>query len=179
VETAGALATFNPLEPVELPRYDHDDLYRCFRALLDFIDRQLGEAIPTRFKELKLTFDGAKKQYATAALNTELVSPKNLYYLGVKANMDSQELNELVVQHGKAGSRTGVPTLEMLKLQGLRLEQLVAAPTEIAGPPGFQYYKVEPHGAQWTKVREEFGFAVSLGKLENADVRLYVVVPES
>ena len=42
---------------------------------------------------------------------------------------------------------------------------------------GFEYFKLEPHGAQWQKVREDFSFALSLGKLESADVRLYVVQP--
>lgn len=179
VETAGALAAFNLDEPVELPTYDHDDLYGCFRVLLDFIDVQLGEALPTRFTELRMPFDPAKKIYATGELNAQLVDPRNLFYLGVKAQLDSQELNRWVVEHGKAGSRSGVATLVMLNVEGLRLEHLPAAPTEIAGPAGFEYYKVEPHGAQWTKVKDDFSFALSLGKLENADVRLYVVVPEA
>jgi predicted component of type VI protein secretion system len=66
----------------------------------------------------------------------------------------------------------------MLNTAGLRLERLPAAPTEIAGRAGYEYFKLEPHGPQWSKVREEFSFALSLGKLENADVRLYVVAHE-
>lgn len=179
VETAAALATFNSSEAVELPRYDHDDLYRCFHELIEFIDQQLADVIPQRFLEIKLAFDPAKKLYFTTDLNTDLVGPKNLFYLGVKADMAVDELKQLVVQHGKAGSHSGVPTLVMLAIEGLRLEHLPAAPLEIAGPPGFEYYRVEARGAQWSKVQEEFAFALSLGKLETADVRLYVVTPES
>ncbi len=179
VETAGSLAAFASEEPPELPRYEHDDLYRCFHELIQFIDIHLGEAVPTRFKELTMPFDAGKKFYATDALNTELVDPRNLYYLGIKANMDSKELAKLVVDHGKAGSRSGVATLAMLNTKGLRLEHLPGAPTEIAGPPGLEYFKLEPHGPQWSKVREDFNFALSLGKLETAQVHLYVVTSES
>lgn len=178
VETAGALAAFQSLEPADLPRYEHDDLYRCFRDLIAFIDQHLGEAIPDRFTELKLAYEPAKAVYATDELNTDLVNPHNNFFLGIHANLDSQELNQLVVEHGKAGSRSGVATLVMLNTKGLRLEHLPAAPTEIASRAGFEYYKVEPHGQQWQKVREDFNFGLSLGKLESADVRLYIVTPE-
>ena len=179
IETAGALASFQATEPVELPRYDHDDLYGCFRTLIDFIDVQLGETLPSRFTELKMGFDAREKTYVTTELNAELVDPRNFYYLGVKAPLDSKELNQWVVEHGKAGSRSGVKTLVMLNVEGLRLEHLPGAPTEIAAPAGFEFYKVEPHGAQWSKVKDDFTFALSLGKLENAEVRLYVVTSES
>lgn len=179
VETAGALAAFQSLEPPDLPRYVHHDLFRCFAELIAFIDQNLGEAIPDRFTELKLAFDASKSLYATDELNTDLVDPHNHYFLGIQANLDSEELRQLVVEHGKAGSRSGVATLVMLNTKGLRLERLPAAPTEIAGRAGFEYYKVEPHGAQWQKVREDFSFAIGLGKLESADVRLYIVTPET
>ncbi len=178
IETAGALASFQLAEPAELPRYDHDDLYGCFQRLIDFIDVQLGETLPSRFTELKMSFDAKEKAYLTTELNTELVDPRSLYYLAVKAPLDSEELNQWVVDHGKAGSRTGVKTLVMLNVEGLRLEHLPGAPTEIAAPAGFEFYKVEPHGAQWSKVKEDFSFALSLGKLENAEIRLYVVTTQ-
>jgi type VI secretion system protein ImpJ len=178
IETAGALAAFQSTEPVELPGYEHDDLYGCFRKLIDFIDVQLGETLPSRFTELKMAFDAKDKVYLTADLNAALVDARNFYYLGVKAPLDSKELNQWVVDHGKAGSRSGVKTLVMLNVEGLRLEHLPGAPTEIAAPAGFEFYKIEPHGAQWSKVKEDFTFALSLGKLENAEVRLYVVTPE-
>jgi type VI secretion system protein ImpJ len=101
VETAGALAAFKLMEPVELPNYDHDDLYGCFQGLIKFIDVQLAEAVPTRFTELRMPFDAAKKIYVTGELNTQLVDPRNLFFLGVKAQLDSQELNRWVVEHGK------------------------------------------------------------------------------
>ncbi len=180
VETAAALGAFAGEEAADLPRYDHRDLYACFRGLIRFIDLHLGEALPSRFTELVMPFDAAKKMYATEALNTQLVDPRNFYYLGIRAtNMDSQELAKLAVDHGKASSRSGVTTLVMLNTKGLRIEHLPAAPTEIAGPAGLEYFKLEPRGAQWNKVREDFSLALSLGKLENAEVRLYVVVPES
>ncbi len=179
VETAGSLAAFNALEAAELPLYDHDDLYGCFHALIEFIDAQLGEAVPTNFHELPMPFDPAKKYYATHDLNVERVDPRNSFFLAIKAAMDSKQLAQHVAEFGKASSCRGVPPLVMLNTKGLRLEHMPAAPTEIAARAGFEYFKVDPHGQGWSKVKDEFCFGLSLGKLENADVRLYVVIPKA
>jgi type VI secretion system protein ImpJ len=179
VETAGALAAFRDMEAAELPLYDHEDLYTCFHNLIAFINEALEDVEPTNFFELPMPFDAAKKYYATKDLNVERVDPRNAYFLAIKARMDSKQLAEHVAEYGKAGSCRGVPPLVMLNTRGLRLEHMPAAPTEISARVGFEYFKLDPHGPGWTKVRDEFCFALSLGKLEDADVRLYVVIPRA
>jgi predicted component of type VI protein secretion system len=67
----------------------------------------------------------------------------------------------------------------MLNRAGLKIEHLPGAPTEIAARAGYEYFKLDAHGPQWKKVRDEFTFAISVGKMENADIRLYIVLPES
>lgn len=178
LEAASALSAFQSTEAVELPTYDHDDLMGCFQRVIAHIDLHLGEAVPTRFTELKLDWRPADRIYVTDALNATLVDPRNQVYLAVKAPMDSQELSKWVVEQGKASSANGIKALALLAVEGLRIEHLPAAPTEIASHGGFEYFRVETHSAQWNKVREEFSFGLSLGRLEDADARLYVVAPE-
>jgi type VI secretion system protein ImpJ len=178
VETAGALSAFKRDDALEVPIYDHQDLYGCFHGLIRLIDAALQEAVPTRFRELPMPWDPQRRCYATSELNVQLVDPRNLYYLAVRAGMDAKELAALVVDHGKAGSRTAVATMVLLNVKGLRLEHMPAAPTEIAARAGYEHFKIDPHGNNWNKVREEFSFALNLAKLENADVRLYVVTSE-
>ena len=178
VDCAGALAAFSHPEPVELPLYDHTDLYRCFHELIHFIDVELGESVPTRFTRLDMPFEDLRKTYVTDQVSLEQADPRNVFYLAVKAAIDARELTDMVVNHGKASSSSGVTPLVMLNVAGLRIESLPGAPTEIAAETGFQYFRVEPHGKEWTKVREEGSFALSLGKLEEATVRLYVVRPQ-
>jgi predicted component of type VI protein secretion system len=61
---------------------------------------------------------------------------------------------------------------------GLPLERLPGAPAEIESMAGYFYFRVDPHGKEWAKVRDEFSFALHLGKLENASVFLYVAGTE-
>ncbi|HTO69775.1 MAG TPA: type VI secretion system baseplate subunit TssK [Myxococcota bacterium] len=177
VETAGALAAFSLQEPVELPRYDHDDLYRCFHEVIAFIERELEKALPDRFTELEMRHD--RTAYTTKELTRELVEARNHFFIAIKAAVDAQELVALVREFGKCAARDELPSIEMLKLAGLRLEPLPAAPTEIAARVGFSYWKLEPHGKLWNRVRDDCTLALSLGKLEGADVRLYVVSAEA
>jgi type VI secretion system ImpJ/VasE family protein len=180
VETAGALAAFRQAEALELPLYRHDDLYGCFHELIAFLEAQLEETLPVRFREIPLPFDNERKHYATHELNTETVDPRNTFFLGVKPppNIEKEELVNLLQRHAKASSVTGVKTLEMLNRAGLTLEKLPGAPTEIAARAGYEYFKIDSGGPQWKRVKEDFTFAISVGKLENAEMRLYVVLPE-
>ena len=177
VETAGALAAFSQAEIAELPRYDHENPYPAFHALLAFIERELEAALPDRFTELELRHD--RTAYTTKELTRDLVEPRNHFFLAIKAAVDAQELLEMVRTLGKCAARDELPSITMLNLAGLKLEPLPAAPTEIAARVGFQYWKLEPHGKLWNRVRDDCTLALSLGKLEGADVRLYVVSAEA
>jgi type VI secretion system protein ImpJ len=173
VETAAALGAFALSEPAELPRYDHEDLYPCFQGLLRFIDEKLEEVVPHRFREFEMRFE--RTAYITQELSLELANPRNHFFIGIKAAIDSLELTKLVQEYGKCAARAELGSILMLNLGGLRLEPLSAAPADIAARLGFQYWKLEPHGKLWTQVRSDGSLALSLGKLQGADVRLYVV----
>ena len=175
VEVAGALASFNLDEPAELPLYDHEDLRACFGELIAFLDGQLTEAVPDRFSEVQMPFDEGQKFYMTTELNTDLVDPRNLYFLAVKADLESQELVKRVVDEGKAGSQGNVKVAMRMNIAGLAIEHMAAAPTEIAARAGYEYFKLDPHSTKWNKVKEDFSLALSIPKVESADVRLYVV----
>ncbi len=175
VETAGALSAFNMMEPAELPEYRHEDPMGCFGALIEFLDGQLTEAVPDRFKEIQMEYDAAHHFYVTTELNTDDVDPRNLFFLGIKGDIEASELAKRVVDEGKAGSVGNVKIAMRMNVAGLPIEHMSAAPTEIAARAGYQYFIVDPNHPKWGKVREDFSLALSIPKLESADVRFYVV----
>lgn len=178
IETAGALAAFRFPEAVDLPIYRHDDLSACFHELIEFLAVQLEETLPVRFRELELPFDSERKHYATSQLNTETADPRNTFFLGVKAppNITKDELLAMMTR-AKASSIKGVKQLEILQRDGLAIEKLPGAPLEITSRAGFEYFKIDSAGPWWKRVKDEFTFAISVGKLENAELKLYVVLP--
>jgi type VI secretion system protein ImpJ len=180
VELAGALCSYRLEEAVELPVYDHEDPYRCFMALFAFVANELDKLAPENFSKLPLEFDAGAQAYVTTALNMQLVDPRNAFYLAVKAPIESKELVDLVAEQGKASSHKGVAPLVKFAVPGLPIEPLPGAPTEIEGIAGHHYFRVDAHAREWAKVREDFSFALHLGKLQNASVLLYVAMaPET
>lgn len=180
VELAGALGSYRFEEAVELPVYDHENPYLCFKQLMDFIAGELDRLAPENFHKLPLAFDAAAQAYATKALNLQMVDPRNSVYLAVKAPLEQQALSDLVVQQGKASSLKGVAPLVKFAVAGLPIERLPGAPTEIEAMAGYLYFRVDPRAREWAKVREEMSFALNLGKLQNANVALYVALaPEA
>lgn len=177
VEVAGALAAFSRTEPLEPPRYDHENLYRCFHDLIQFIDEQLEEVVPHRFTELQMNFD--REAYTTRELSLELADARNAFFIGIKAAIDTEELARLVSESAKCAARDELKGITMMNVAGLRLERLPAAPTEIAARVGFEYWKLEPHGRYWNRVRSDGTLGLSLGRLEGAEVRLYIVGTET
>jgi type VI secretion system protein ImpJ len=178
VELAGALGWFRHEDAVTLPVYDHANPYPCFRDLFKFISTELERLAPEGFTKLAMPFEPALQAYATKGLNVQLVDPRNSFYLAIRAPIEAQVLAEQVVAHGKASSAKGVGPIVKFKVPGLLLERLPGAPTEIESMAGYLYFRIDPHGKEWVKVRDEFSFALHLGKLENASVFLYVAVAE-
>ena len=164
-------------EPAELPSYKHDDLFACYAELLNFIDTHLGGAVPDRFSEEKLEIQvvGNRRLYATKALSAEQVDPRNHFFLGIKSQIETQKLIDLVAETAKAASIDELGSVMMMNLDGLTIDHLPGAPTEIASKTGYEYFRIDPHGNLWKRIQNEFTFAISLGNLDNADVSLYVV----
>jgi len=178
VDAAGSLAAFNLAEPAELPPYRHDDLFGCFGELVAFLEQQLSEAVPDRFHRVDVVFDAEKKLYYTDELNTDLVRPRNAYYLAVKADIEAEELVGRITKEAKIGALSTVKLGLRANLAGLSVEPLPAPPTEVELLAGFHYFSLDPHHAKWKKVQEDYDFAVSLPNVDSADIRLYVVEGE-
>ena len=54
VELAGALGAFRLSAHAQFPKYDHEDPYPCFAYLFEQIKTDLKDALPDRFKEIRL-----------------------------------------------------------------------------------------------------------------------------
>ena len=182
LEAVAALGAMGRAEGVlRPPAYDHNDLYHCFGLLIQNIHDELETEFRDRSVEIPLPFSGRHRSYSTEALTIELASSKNAFYLAVKhAQVDSESLVKLVSQEAKAGAIKNVGFLVNMSLRGLKIEALPAAPADVQPRPGFHFFRIDPKSDrdQWNEVVSEGTFGLHLGKLEGADVRLFVVPAE-
>lgn len=175
VEVAGAVGAMNRPEAIDPPLYEHEDLYTTFHDILEFIDTELKGIVPVNFKSVEMPFDATRRCYVTSELEEKSVDPRNRYYLAVKdASLEVAKLTELV-ENGKLASRGGIRFVVDKALPGIAIEHLAGAPSDVESLPGYEYFRVEPHGAEWSRVREQYTLAAHLAGLdERASVRLLV-----
>jgi len=180
VELAAALAAYRLEEAAELPLYDHENLYLCYRTLIDFIASELERLAPENFHKLAMPFDATLQAYATKALNVQLVDPRNAFYLAVRAPIEAKDLEKRVIEQSHASSIGEIRFAVKNNVRLISIERLPGAPSEIESMAGYLYFRIEPRGRQWDRVRHDFSFALHLGPLQNANVFLYVALaPEA
>jgi type VI secretion system protein ImpJ len=167
-------------QPVALPPYDHDDLHGCFAAVLEIVQRGLTREFRDGAREYLLAFSSEHDAYVAADLGPDAIDRRNAFYLAVRADLPAAELVRLVATEGKVGSAAGVRFLTTLAVAGLRVEPLVAPPLEVPARAGSVFFRIDPASqiSQWQRVREEGSLGVHLGKLDGAEVRLFIVAAE-
>jgi len=179
VELAGALGAFRLSAHAQFPKYDHEDPYPCFAYLFEQIKTDLKDALPDRFKEIRLPFE--RSAYLTKDFSNEHSDLRNQVYLGIKSRLSRDELLDHVKQSGKIASADWITILERDQLAGIPVDPLPGPPSDIAAEPGFEFWRVELRGKDnekhYRRLRDSSSFAVSLGNLKDADVRLYIVSP--
>jgi type VI secretion system protein ImpJ len=166
--------------PADLPVYAHEDLHGCFAPLLELVQRELAREFRDRTREHELRFSREHDAYVASGLGADVIDRRNAFYLAVRSELPVAELVRLVATEGKLGSASGVRFLTTLAVAGLRVEPLPAPPLELPTRPGCVFFQIDPasSGSQWSKLREEGSLGVHLGKLDGADVRLFIVSPE-
>lgn len=183
VETAAGLVCMTRDSMLEVPPYDHTEIYRTFADLAQLIKVELDREFKERSTEVQLPFVAASSAYAASGLSHELLDTKNAFYIGVKAELDSEELVRLVMTEARLSSISGLEFIVKHSTKGVRLEHLPAPPIDVDPRPGFVFFRVEPSGRassqnQWRKILDEHSLALSLGRIEQADVRFFAVEPE-
>ena len=180
IETAAGLSALGGDPGMELPRYDHEDPYRCYAVVLDFIHAELEREFRDRSTEVRLPYAAAHGAYAVQELGRELTDPGNTFFLAVKAEIERAELSRLVTAEARAGALSQLPFFSAHAVRALTLEPLPAPPLDVEPRPGFEFFAIDPRShATWKRVVDEHSFGVRLGPLQEADVRLFVVQPEA
>ncbi len=183
LEVASSLLALEPDPAGELrfPRYDHEDPFGCFTALLDMIDATLDRELADRAHEIPLEYSARHRAYAAFDLQSELLRPENSFYLAVRTDLETSELVRLVTHEAKLGAVSHVEFMVKLAVRGASLEHLPAAPIDVGPKPGFAFFRIDSRtasGAIWKRVLEERSLGLALGAYQEANVRLFIVAGE-
>jgi type VI secretion system protein ImpJ len=160
---AGQLAIFQEERGVrDLPRYDHDDLARCFYELRNYID-WLFEPFPKQVW-LKRDFEGVGGLRMQVALEPVWLHKTWQMFVGVETTLPANECVRLLRETDmKIGSPRRVEKLFVDGLPGLQFTPQTA-PDLLPKAATLVYFQVDRDAekAEWQFVQDDLALAIRL-----------------
>jgi type VI secretion system protein ImpJ len=164
----GQLAIFGATRrPVELPRYDHDDLAGCFYRAKQQIDALLNIMVEPAYKERPFIGAGLRMQVSPEPNWLESVWQM---FIGVQSPLDVDDCIRLLTRPGeldmKVGSSDRVDTIFRMGLAGLKFTYCPRPPRALPSLPGLIYFQVnrESSEAEWSQVHKSLTLAIRLNE---------------
>ncbi|HTU21199.1 MAG TPA: type VI secretion system baseplate subunit TssK [Gemmataceae bacterium] len=163
----GQLAIFgDKRRPPELPRYDHDDLGRCFFSVKKHLDALLNLVIEPDWIQRPFQGVGLRMQ---VPLEPAWLEPAWQMFVGVRSTLSAEQCINLLTAPGqldmKIGSSDRVDAIYDYGSAGLKFSHQVQ-PRSLPVLPGLIYFQVDrdSQAGEWQHVRQSLTLAVRLNE---------------
>lgn len=153
--------------PMELPRYDHDDLGTCFYRVKNYIDGLLDIVVEPLYKERPFVGAGLRMQVSLEPAWLESIWQM---YLGVRSELDTEDCIRLLTRAGeldmKVGSSERVDSIFRLGLAGLRFTHTPRPPRALPAMAGLIYFQINRESQQdeWRNVEKSLTLAIRVNE---------------
>ena len=140
-----------------VPRYNHDDLGTCFRALAQLL--RLGEE--PRQGYVKRQFVGAGLQMQVR-LEREWLEPSWAFYIGVESRLKSSEVERLLSEERldmKVGSADEVDAIYRYARTGARISRVPDPPRDFP-QAGWTYWRIDRSSDAWADVEKSLALGI-------------------
>lgn len=157
----GMLAIFRPERGMpDVPKYDHDDLGRCFYAIKKLI--QFDAPGKKRESYIKRPFEGAGLQLQIR-LESEWLQPDWSFYIGVHSELNYHQCVSMLRGEldMKVGSTAHVETIFTRGQPGVQLIPQPEVPRLLPGK-NWTYWKVERDSLAWAEAEKSFTLAIRM-----------------
>ncbi len=164
----GMLAIFGAARRApELPRYDHDDLARCFFQARQELDAYLNLLVEPEYKERSFIGAGYRMQ---VALEPSWLEGSNQMFVAVKSPLEEKECLALVGRQGaldmKVSSSARVDEIFRLGSAGLKFEHCPRPPRAVPMLPGQVYLQItrDSKDTEWQSVQQTLSLALRVNE---------------
>jgi len=164
----GQLAIFDPTRrPPELPRYDHDDLGKCFYGVRRHIDALLDALVEPEYKEQPFIGAGLRME---VTLEPSWLEASRQMFLGVRCTLDPQECIRLLTKPGqldmKVGSAERVDGIFRFGQAGLQFTHTHQPPRALPSLPNLIYFQInrDSEPVEWGNVQRSLTLAIRVNE---------------
>ncbi|MBR8845153.1 MULTISPECIES: type VI secretion system baseplate subunit TssK [Pseudoalteromonas] len=153
------LINFEPeASKFELPVYDHQDLTRSFGLIESHIQTLIGSISAARSSDLVLSAI-SQSIFEVKDIESSTLTRGELYIAAFYENESTQWI-ELFAEQVKLAAPSQLEILIASALGGVKLTHCQRPPNRVSVKGGYEYFKVEPHGAAWEQVVQELALRI-------------------
>jgi type VI secretion system protein ImpJ len=151
VQLVGQLSTFAlQTDPRDVPRYDHEDLYRTFNDLEQKVRFLLETIIPAKYVIIPL--EKTPEHWYAGDIHDDRLLKNAQFYLAANAQVAPTRLIEGVPSQCKISSPDEVGALIGRAVPGVVLAYEPVPPGSIPVKPGFKYFHLHTQGRWWDTI---------------------------
>ncbi len=172
----GELSTFstNGKRPIEIPPYNHADLYSCFQPLMDNLSKHLSAVL----EQTAISLPVEERQYG---IRVSRISDRSMlrqcrFILAAKADVPTESIRAQLPSHMKISSVENIRDLVNNQLPGVAISELPVAPREIPYHAGCVYFELDSGDEHWVQLKNSGGFAFHVaGEFPNLELEFWAI----
>jgi type VI secretion system protein ImpJ len=150
-QLVGELSTFSlQADPRDIPRYDHENLFKTFDELEQKIRFLLETMIPAKYVIIPLV--KTPQQWYAGQIHDDRLLATAQFYLAANAQVAPGRLIDDVPAKAKFSSPDEVSALIGRAVPGVALTHEPIPPSAIPVKPGFKYYHLHTSGRWWEAI---------------------------
>ena len=162
VQLAGELSTFCKANkrPISFPAYDHDDLQKTFKKVMDELRLLLSSVLEQNAIFIPLT--EPKFGIRGARVPDVNLFKGAVFVLAVSAQISIEQLRSGFPSQVKIGPVEQINLLIRNALPGITIQALPVAPRQIPYHAGFAYFELNKQSDLWKQMPQSGGFAIHI-----------------
>ncbi len=160
-QLVGELSTFAlQSDPRDVPRYDHEDLFKTFDELEQKIRFLLETIIPTKYVIIPL--EKTPELWYVGHIHDDRLLKNAQFYLAANAQVEASRLIQSVPAQSKISSPDEVGALIGRAVPGVALSHEPIPPSAIPVKPGYKYFHLHTQGRWWDVICKSRSLALYL-----------------
>lgn len=176
LELAGELSTFmaKSRRPPNFPIYKHEDLQKCFAAVMGSIRMSLSAVLEQNAIQIPLQ----ERRYGirVGPISDRSLLTEAIFVLAVRAQMEAEQLRRHFPNQVKIGPVEQIRELVNVALPGIRVTPLQVAPRQLPYKGGTTYFELDRSSSFWKGLSTSGGFAIFLaGEFPGLDMELWAI----